>query len=59
MWFHREWYAYLFAPLTWRNDGWLRTVWCRLRGHPSGPIFYNVGGTEPDPHCKDCGDAIG
>ena len=34
-----------------------KTVWCRLRGHPAGQVFYNPGGTEPDESCRNCGEA--
>lgn len=36
-----------------------RRLICRLRGHPSGEIYYNPGGLEPDHRCKDCGEEIG
>ncbi len=43
-----------------RGDiGLLRTVWCRLRGHPAGPWYYNPGGFAPDMDCKNCGDNLG
>lgn len=49
------WYQYLFKP--W---GGLGTAWCRLRGHPSGVVWYtNSTATEPDMHCKNCGDDLG
>lgn len=58
VWFQSWWYPYLFA----KRDPWTPwhiVLWCRLRGHPCGMVFYNPGGTEPDYHCKDCGDEIG
>lgn len=27
-----------------------------IKHHPCGSIFYNPGGDEPDPKCKECGD---
>lgn len=64
-WFDPSWYAYLFErPTTyargscgnyWITD-WAGRLWCRLRSHPAGPAFYNAGGLEPDPRCKNCGD---
>lgn len=41
-----------------RKPTW-QQVWCRLRKHPNGPIYYNVGGTEPDWKCIDCGEYLG
>lgn len=33
----------------------IKVVFCRLRGHPNGPIYYTgPQGTEPDMRCKDC-----
>jgi len=60
-WFSWYWYAYLFAKQGKydRNScGYWARVWCRMRGHPNGPIFYTSHGLEPDNHCKDCGDEI-
>jgi len=36
-----------------------RAAWCRLRGHPDGPVFFDPIGTEPDMRCKNCGDDLG
>lgn len=33
-----------------------KTVWCRMRHHPAGSVYYNPGGCEPDPTCKNCGE---
>ena len=38
---------------------WISRAWCRATGHPAGVWYYNVGGTEPDMHCKGCGEDIG
>ena len=38
---------------------YLARCWCRMRGHPVGVWFYNVGGLEPDMHCKGCGEDLG
>lgn len=67
-WFTYAWWCYL---LTGRNYygrgsyyptksrwGWTR-FWCRLRGHPDGPVWQNVGGLEPDMHCQNCDDNLG
>jgi hypothetical protein len=34
-------------------------IYCRLRGHPNGMVFYNPWGYEPDTSCQDCGEEIG
>lgn len=45
---------YLFAkPFT------IRAFICRWRSHPCGAIWYNPNGSEPDMHCKNCGDDLG
>lgn len=36
-----------------------RRLLCRIKGHPSGEIFWNPGGNEPDHRCRDCGESIG
>lgn len=33
--------------------------WCRRLGHPNGIVYFNVGGSEPDYSCKDCGEDLG
>lgn len=58
-WFYRDWWRYLLAPRM-AGYSWLEVVWCRLHGHPPGPIYYtHASATEPDWHCKGCGDHIG
>jgi hypothetical protein len=62
-----RWFAILTSAEGWRylrekphNKSWSWTVaFCRLKGHPNGVWWYNVGGFEPDNHCKDCGEDIG
>lgn len=57
-WFTREWWEYLLA----KKDctiPWRVVILCRARGHPSGVIWYNTGGLEPDMHCKNCYDDLG
>lgn len=52
-WFTIEWYKYLFAkPFN------LTKLWCRYRGHPDGPIWFNTGDLEPNMKCQNCGDEI-
>ena len=60
-----SWYAYMFRRAdepyyasNWWIVDWAIRLWCRLRGHPAGIVFYNVGGLEPDYTCKGCGDQI-
>ena len=57
---------YLFGNMpteTWAtNNLWaerLNRLWCRVRGHPPGEIFFNAGGLEPDHRCHGCGEPIG
>lgn len=51
-WIDVCWWRHLFES----RD--LRNFWCRVRGHPSGPVFYRPHGDEPDYHCNDCGEEI-
>jgi hypothetical protein len=53
-WFSRGWWAYLLGGCT----GW-RHFWCRVKGHPNGVRWFNVGGLEPDYRCRDCGEDLG
>ena len=53
-WFTIGWWKYLLeAPVSWT------AFWCRVHGHPGGPVWYNGMGTEPDMTCRDCGDNLG
>jgi hypothetical protein len=53
-WIDICWYRYLFqSPWTWRR------VLCRIGGHRAGVVYYNAGGSEPDMHCKNCGEDLG
>lgn len=45
--------------LTFTDETRVYRIYCRLRGHPRGEIYYNPGGIEPDHRCKDCGEEIG
>jgi hypothetical protein len=60
-WFLLSWYQYLFEKRDrwYGGSGWVRTIICRMRNHPCGPIWYNPNGLEPDMHCKNCGDDLG
>jgi len=60
LWF----WSYIFhRPMRSRyNDEWhwkLRLIWCRMRNHPAGVVWYNPNGYEPDMTCKNCGEDIG
>ena len=54
---------YLFAPMkrpAFEPWTWYMTCFiCRWKGHPDGIIFYNPGGSEPNYHCKNCGEFLG
>jgi hypothetical protein len=51
-WFCLEWYRYLLT-----SESFVNLV-CRIRNHPNGVVFYNMG-WEPDMHCKDCEEDLG
>lgn len=61
--FSKWWYCYVFEK---PRYGWreytlrenLSTIYCRMRGHPCGPVYYNSTGYEPDMSCKNCGDEL-
>lgn len=60
-WFDRRWYVYLFWPPYGPGEPavplW-RIFWCRYKGHPAGPMYYNPHGLEPCMTCWDCGDFL-
>ncbi len=67
-WLTYCWWNYLLTGRTYygrgshwpRRSRWgWRAFWCRLRGHPAGEVFFNVGGLEPNTHCRNCGDDLG
>jgi hypothetical protein len=56
-WFTKSWWQYLLEkPL---GDFPIERIICRAKGHPAGPVWYNMTGSEPDMRCKHCGDYIG
>lgn len=60
-WFCRYWWQYLLEKDKYSRRGYCskwRKLLCRAAGHPEGCWWYNPGGSEPDYHCKDCGDEI-
>lgn len=48
-----------YAYWTYRIAGLFTRAVCRWRGHPAGVWWFNVGGLEPDMHCKGCGEDLG
>ena len=56
VWFERDWWKYLLAKRAYNAPSWPVVLWCRVRNHPYGPIYYRSGGDEPDWHCANCGD---
>ena len=59
-WFNRGWYQYLRMRTPYSKDvpRWAH-LWCRIRNHPHGVVYYNPSGLEPDMRCKDCGEDLG
>ena len=60
-WIDIGWYKYMFGPRTTRKGwgiSWIGTVYCRMRNHPAGPIYYCSNCSEPDNRCKNCGEEI-
>lgn len=53
-WFTPEWWRYLAEGST----GW-RNIWCRIRGHPCGPRYFTMSGSEPDWRCQNCDENLG
>ena len=56
--FTKGWWKYIFAARS-EDQTLFKTMICRWRGHPCGPIFYNPNGYEPNMYCKNCGDDLG
>lgn len=52
-WFTFGWYKYLWSSKNWKN------FWCRATQHKCGPIYYDLMGSEPDWHYKNCGEYLG
>lgn len=61
--FYPSWWAFVFGPMESRyDDEWhwrLRVIWCRIRGHRAGVVWFNPSGYEPDMTCKCCGEDLG
>lgn len=56
-----KYFKYLFEKKS-PYHNWFEVIWCRLRGHPKGVIWYNTSylePIEPDMTCRGCGDDLG
>lgn len=58
LWTSKGWWKYLLEKPHYSSTRW-RSFWCRAKGHPAGPVYYNLSGTEPNWHCNNCGDDLG
>lgn len=48
---------YLSNPLA-KLGNYIARCYCRAKGH--GKVYWmNLGGLEPDMHCRDCGEDLG
>lgn len=58
-WFTREWWSYLLAPKD-ADYSWWEVFWCRAGGHHAGVWWFTSDpeATDPDMHCKGCGDDL-
>lgn len=56
---HLWWWQYVLEKRVSNDVSWFTTIWCRMRGHPEGIVFYNFSGYEPDYSLKNCGDDLG
>jgi hypothetical protein len=57
-WLTLDWWRYLLGKRSDYYDApWWVVIPCRARGH-AGPVWFSSG-TEPNMHCKNCGDDIG
>jgi hypothetical protein len=57
--FSQWFWKYLLEQKAYEDISWVSVIWCRLRNHPAGVVWYNPNGYEPDMHCKNCGDNLG
>jgi len=58
VWFTKSWWKMLLEKPAEDVNRWI-SFWCRAKGHKCGVVYYNACGTEPDMHCKNCGDDLG
>jgi hypothetical protein len=49
------------GPAGWpaRLGNWAARLNCRRCGHPAGVWYHNAYASEPDMHCKGCGEDLG
>ena len=57
-WITKDWWNYLLESKSF-DVTWYKVLICRLKQHPCGEIYYNLGGNEPNHYCKNCGDYLG
>jgi hypothetical protein len=57
-WFNYWWWQYLLLKPAYGTPR-LVAIYCRLRNHPYGVVWYSPMGLEPDMSCKNCGDNLG
>ena len=59
-WVRWGWWSYVLEKPEHRGARYWTVVWCRLRGHPAGIVYYNFApdAIEPDYSCKNCGEVI-
>ena len=58
-WFTKKWWTYLLQPKGYNDVSWFVIIRCRIRNHPSGVVWFRLNESEPDMHCKVCGDDLG
>jgi hypothetical protein len=56
--FHLSFWKYMFAKRAYKDIPWSTVLLCRWFKHPAGVVWYNPNGSEPDMHCKNCGDDL-
>jgi hypothetical protein len=57
-WAQPWWWRYLLAKRDFYAPSWPAVIWCRIRRHRAGVWWFNYSGSEPDYHCKGCGDDL-
>ena len=60
-WLTLMWWRYILddSHADKQYGNYVTRLFCRVNGHPCGVYFYNVGGSEPDMHCRGCGEDLG
>ena len=63
IWFSIGWWKFLLSGVKVYNSDtglwFFQHIWCRANGHPSGVVWYNPSGLEPDMRCRNCYDDLG